>query len=642
MTVYTSSVRLSDLLQDATPTGTLNAIIDGVTVTSGDYPYTLSALDGKGDLIFPSFTDFIQYDDKDDSINRPPSGDTLALTFTLNGSDGSLTGTQEDVTLTLTGDVPGLAPDAFASGGWALNDVPSVGGDKLEINVITLPSDNGDAITALKYQVDSGSGFGAAQTLSGTGTGARTITVLANTAADVRLWAENVNGAGDNLAAGANKTQTPTTLSGGEPTAHTTVADASALNTLLTQLASSYDVTVAANGGTAGQEFYIDCTSGVYSSVTWSNRSFAHMVHVRAADRNGGCTSNSITISNSDNLRIAYFDITNASGTGATVRLQNGCTFLEFSDCEILCHPTPGSVSSGSIKHGVYVEGNTGRHTNITFRRCLVRRSGEHGIMVRQTDDLYLIGNIIDECGLDDFHIKDVDGGYAENNWGTFLHRAPAAAHMDGYQLTKDASTGIGVSNFEIRGAVVADWDDPKPTTLPYRQVICVDYPHVNCSVRNCIFIVGNTNGMNLQGSGWTVENNLTWMMNDTINANGSTNTNITGSGTGTFTDNMEMGGSPKAGSVNTANSNAARLAVVGALRTGGDTWEPVGVGGDFSELYPQTGSVLHWDTVSGKKGPWARLKEIFIDGIHPGNESRTSIAAFWQSTHNRHGRITS
>lgn len=645
MTVYTSSVRLSDLLQDATPTGTLNAIIDGVTVTSGDYPYTLSALDGKGDLIFPSFTDFIQYDDKGVDINRPPSGDTLALTFTLNGSDGSLTGTQENVTLTLTGDVPGLAPDAFASGGWALNDVPSVSGDKLEINVITLPSDNGDAITALKYQVDSGSGFGAAQTLSGTGTGARTITVLANTAADVRLWAENVNGAGDNLAAGANKTQTPTTLAGGEPTAHTTVANASALNTLLTQLESSYDVTVAANGGTAGEEFYIDCTAGSYSSATLSNRSFAHVVHIRAAGFNGACTLGATTISNSHNMRVAYFDVTNSAGSGITLRIQGGCSNVTFSHLDILCHPTYGSLSTGSLKHGVYLEGNTGRLSDIRIEYCLIRRAGENAIQARQVDNLYINDCQFDECGADDVQIKDIDGGIIERNWGTVRHRAPSAAHMDGYQLTIDQATGIGVSNLIIRKNVVADWNDPNPTSLPYRQNQCGDYNHVNVTVTDNIFIVGNTNGINLQGGPWTVTNNLFWRLNGTTNIHGTTHAQINGSTNGTFDANVEMvtstsGSASRSGSTDVDNTDAARLTYVGDLRTGGDSWTVAGVGGDFSDMYPKAAQTLHWNHAS-KTGPWNRLQEVFVTGIHPGNDGYPT-ATYWDATHNVHGRITS
>ena len=95
------------------------------------------------------------------------------------------------------------APSQFTAGQWTLADSPSAGGDTLSLNVTELPSNGGSAITALQYSV----GGGAAQTLSGVGTGARLITVLASTAASVELWAVNAIGSGARSTA---KVATPT------------------------------------------------------------------------------------------------------------------------------------------------------------------------------------------------------------------------------------------------------------------------------------------------------------------------------------------------------------------------------------------------------------------------------------------------
>jgi hypothetical protein len=90
---------------------------------------------------------------------------------------------QEDIAAAAAAAVPG----AFADPGWALADSPSAGGNTLTLTISALPSNGGAAITALQFRV----GGAAAQTLSGTGTGARQITVPATTLASVEVRAVN-------------------------------------------------------------------------------------------------------------------------------------------------------------------------------------------------------------------------------------------------------------------------------------------------------------------------------------------------------------------------------------------------------------------------------------------------------------------
>jgi hypothetical protein len=94
---------------------------------------------------------------------------------------------------TATPSSPEVAPSAFTAGMWTLTDSPSPGADTLTITITALPSDGGSPITALQYSLNAG---GAWSTLSGTGTGARNITVLASTAASVILRAVNAVGNG--------------------------------------------------------------------------------------------------------------------------------------------------------------------------------------------------------------------------------------------------------------------------------------------------------------------------------------------------------------------------------------------------------------------------------------------------------------
>lgn len=98
----------------------------------------------------------------------------------------------------ITGGSP-TAPSAFTAGMWTLT-----GGDaQATIDITSLPANGGSAITSLQYRIDGGS----AVTLSGTGTGPRTVTGLTNgTAYAFELRAVNAIGSG---AWGDTKNVTP-------------------------------------------------------------------------------------------------------------------------------------------------------------------------------------------------------------------------------------------------------------------------------------------------------------------------------------------------------------------------------------------------------------------------------------------------
>lgn len=117
---------------------------------------------------------------------------TIALQVRATNSGGTVLSSVITVTL----NAAATAPSAFTAGQWTLADYPSAGGDTLLLTISALPSNGGSAITALQFAVDSGSGYGSWQTMSGTGTGARQITVLATTAANVKIRAVNAVGNG--------------------------------------------------------------------------------------------------------------------------------------------------------------------------------------------------------------------------------------------------------------------------------------------------------------------------------------------------------------------------------------------------------------------------------------------------------------
>ena len=208
VSVATAAVEAEALIApsfDALPSGALSArrlTISTGTASGSPAPavalatLTLDGIDvldgatGSGPWVYP--------------VPSSSSAQTVAWMVAATNVEGSASVSGAEI---VAADI--VTPAAFAAVEWILADNPSEGGDELTLTVLSVPSDGGAAITALQYRVDSGSGYGAAQTLSGTGIGPRNIAVLAETETNVQLRALNAVGEGDWSDA---KTATPSSM----------------------------------------------------------------------------------------------------------------------------------------------------------------------------------------------------------------------------------------------------------------------------------------------------------------------------------------------------------------------------------------------------------------------------------------------
>ena len=107
---------------------------------------------------------------------------------------------------------PSTAPAQFGTSDWSVATGSSPA--QVTMNITTLPSNGGSAITALQYSINNGTNW---TTLTGTGTGSRTLTMAANsTSYTFVIRAVNAIGNGTTSASktatsGAASTTTPTT-----------------------------------------------------------------------------------------------------------------------------------------------------------------------------------------------------------------------------------------------------------------------------------------------------------------------------------------------------------------------------------------------------------------------------------------------
>lgn len=412
------------------------------------------------------------------------------------------------------------------------------------------------------------------------------------------------------------------------PGADATVSSLSALNTQLDSWNNNWAGTIP-SGKSISDERYINCDTGAYGSLSRSNDAFAQKVHVRSTNQAGGAAFNAITLNNVSNLVFEYIQ------TSSKSQVKNGSSNIDFLHC-LFSGPY---TSPNSAKYGLAIDGHGGtRVSNITVQYCRVEGWGDVAILGRKVDNVTVRSTCFNNNADDDMQFKDADVGLIENNWSTIRHYAPTGAHIDGMQAAKYTSSGLGITNFTFDGNVVYDLDFPNPGTQPYRQgIFCDDYFHDNITITENILICGNTHGITAKGSNYTINYNTVLQLYDGGRSSDVTQITTPGPGPHSLSGNIERSASPLSGVIGI--TRAQYTTYYGGLRQGGDTWQPIGIGGDISELMPQVGQITHW--TGGTHGARNRLKEIIVDGLHPGNDGWPN-STFWQTNWNRHNRITS
>lgn len=249
-----------------------------------------------------------------------------------------------------------VAPSAFTVGQWTVTATGASGA--ISINLTALPSNGGSAITALEYRV----GAGAAAALSGTGTGARTVTGLTNgVAVDIQVRAVNTIGNG---AWSDTKSVTPATVPSAFVVGNWTLTAGDTLLTAnLTALPSNGGSAITAlqyrlNGGTA---VAFSGTSTGSRNITGLTNTTAYNVEVRAVNAVGnGAWSD---VKSGTPAAAGGPAVNEGSSTGASFSTSGGYRIATFAGSGSLV-----VTSGGSFEYLVVAGGGGGGAGNFGCR----------------------------------------------------------------------------------------------------------------------------------------------------------------------------------------------------------------------------------------------------------------------------------
>ena len=592
--------------------GELNFVLTALPVDNGsaitDVEYSL---DGGGWISLPSYAGVGTY--AITGLNNDQSYNIAARCSNANGVQLDPPQSVDRIpTSTAT------VPAQIADNEWALIDTEQ--GGQLQLSFSTPPDDGGSIITGYEYRIGV-----AAAVQFGVSVGVYFIDGLTNdTAIDVQIRAVNSIG---NAAWSPVKSRTPTLVSAGGYTPDASVATASALSAQL----SAWD------GNTGGATKYVRVTADITGGYTANNYSFPDGVVVYGDGEDCSININGVDIYGCDNLNFDFI-----ASTGDVSRIQQGSTgcFFRFSTFE----GAPAG-NAPALNHGIQIGAGGGARTdNCGVIECLVSRFNGNGIHVLNADNTIIRKNGAPEPGKDCFVGADANGIIFDRNWGPPLDKNPPAAHLDFIQGQPANNNGLGCVNVSAVGNVHYECDFDHPTGLPFSHGIFLSTTAVHAGVFTDNFVAPtNQNGLVVNGVlPTTIEYNTVLALHDTgLTASQNTRAYVIPPGGATVRYNVERRDDAGPGTGGLSIDWADYDTHFGALKLGGDTWNTLGPGGDFSDAMPQAGSVMHWDHVS-PIGAFNRLREIFVDGNHPGNSVNVVLSAWWHAVYNKHGRITS
>jgi hypothetical protein len=426
---------------------------------------------------------------------------------------------------------------------------------------------------------------------------------------------------------------TPVTTS--DPPATVTVANGTAATTKLDEWLADWNGTAATLGIGSTESRYIEVSDSTNGRIDYNGKQAPYPVYIRAATKINGAVFGDTTygahIKNCKNLYFKYLKFTDR----VTFDVSSNNCGIQW--CEVV-----GDTSGTRAAHnGVEIVGTNGRPSYILVQGCYIHGFAKNGIYATRTDHVDIWENFMDELQKDDINFGDSTFPRIRRNWSQVKSYAGLSAHLDFIQFQTNTATGLSVTDAEVSGNCCAYWQKTNTTSGPWPQGIFLSSSggaHDRAKVFDNVVLAATLNNISVIGATTQIYNNTTIHMTDQVNPNNKTGSSkIVDSNATTFNDNVSQDNGTPSGT-NATNLYGADLTQY--FGGSGYNGQLLASNGSVSHFYPVLGSNMHWSD-TGATGAYNRLKEIFVDGLHPGN-APGAIAAAWNAKHNADGRITS
>jgi len=403
-------------------------------------------------------------------------------------------------------------------------------------------------------------------------------------------------------------------------------------------------------GKTASSPRYIDLQSGNYGGVTINSHQFPANVYVRSQDKTGlGAKFDRIYSVGSHKIKWQYITIER------TTWIEDGSGHFEScSDCSFeygyILGPNLIATTLQNTRSGIMMEKNT----RFTLKDTLIRRwcvswHVDHGT------DITVENNLINDSKGDDSKVSGtIINLRVTRNWSSLI-KEPTATHTDYHQH----ESRVNCDGYYVWGNILyAKCEDSGNSLQGFWMGSAggVDLTKANCRFEQNFICTQNKNikwsGANIAGAGSKIDYCTGLfpapMPTSSVHADGSmdptsfcpkTNciearwTSITLPATNI---KIDVGANKEAASGTTKPNYTNQH----DYYTGPITRYMHATRSPLTEIKPKSGTQAHWGH-SNPKGFYLRAKEVYVDGVHPGNSKNQVLANYWRSTWNKDSVVT-
>jgi len=405
-------------------------------------------------------------------------------------------------------------------------------------------------------------------------------------------------------------------------------------------------------GKNASDPRYIDMPSGFHGTLSLKSYGFPQPVYLRSADKvTLGALFDRVVIDTCQNVHFEFVRVERDTFLAAA---DAAVDVMDSVNCSFSYGTTIGPAELSAVEYGKRFGVAFKFCTDCAYRHNLLT-DWVVGITIAGGSNFKFEDNVLDNMKGDDTKIGGGKDIYFTRNWCSLTKRLYAPGdHTDFCQDQSDVSNVH--NNTYLRDGFYCDGHIMYQKVDLFRSFQGMFFGgygiRKNIKIHNSILLCNNGNvkwkAGTLTGDASNGVTNCNGLYpapakpeglaqgNGTLMNIGGSNANNIVTRLGTKDEGAGAGGihiNCGAGLSDQHYENQHAY-FIGPVQSAASTNSPI------KELMPVEGSQAHWDHAD-PKGAYARLKDIAVNGNHPGNSPNPILAAYWQSTWNWDGHVT-